>query len=914
MKSILQPDSAGDAGGAAAAGERRARPQSARPPTTGAPGPPVPSGPPAKYRPPFWDSKRFGEPYGAWAAGAAPKKPQRQVPLAGAGQPAPAPPVEAKRRPHTPVDLGNRVQELEDIMRKRLKKIRTVACTEKMHLQQAFSKVDLRGTKRVSVEQFIKAWARLELKPSPTIEETKAIFNKYGQDRNGQLPWEVFVQALLVGRSRLVGMSGDVRKGAFVAGEPASHIGKILYPPCRKGVFPPTGWRAEHALRSAEPPDARLTLEFVYGYGGLSNLSNNLWYTAFGEVAYYSAGVGILYNQTEHTQRFFLGHDDDIKCVAISPDRTLIASGQVGHRPICCVWGAEKCDERARLVHPEVRGVIAVEFSSDARTLVTVGSDNNHSVFVWNWETCTILAELKGCNGLPPQVYGVRWRPDADGEFLTYGVNHIKWWNRTGGKSKGTWVQTVGNFGKEGQHTVMSAVYLANGRVLTGTPGGQICVWKDAKLIRTVRAHSTGAPVTRPDGSQTFGGVRCLKLRSDGKVLLSGGADGFIIRWDVSSGDLKDGAVLQAIAMKSPYAAASPPMFRGLDSRPGSDVFIAGTARCDIWEVDESPEVIIPGHSADLYCIAWHPLKPNIFASAAETNRLCLWDAANRQQLRAVALGAVKLRSAAFSPDGTLLAAGCKNGGVHVVDAETLQPLHWVKTFETAVDDIRFCPNSRFLAAASHDTFIDIFSVDEDFARIGRCSGHSATVTHIDWSADGSILATNSGAYEILYFNSHGRQVKQNQRDTDWDTYTCILGFPVMGIWPDGADGTDINAVDRSHGGRHVVAADDYGGVRLFNYPCVVQDAPCQIAKGHSSHVMCARFSADDRWVLSAGGHDRAIFQWRFAPAPAPKKASQPPWAPPAEGEAPPAQERRGKAKAAWGTPPAARAANVRLG
>lgn len=39
-----------------------------------------------------------------------------------------------------------------------------------------------------------------------------------------------------------------------------------------------------------------------------------------------------------------------------------------------------------------------------------------------------------------------------------------------------------------------------------------------------------------------YGGVRCLVLESD-RILLSGGADGYVIKWDVSSGDL--GAALQ---------------------------------------------------------------------------------------------------------------------------------------------------------------------------------------------------------------------------------------------------------------------------------------------------------------------------------------------------------------------------------
>ena len=35
-------------------------------------------------------------------------------------------------------------------------------------------------------------------------------------------------------------------------------------------------------------------------------------------------------------------------------------------------------------------------------------------------------------------------------------------------------------------------------------------------------------------------------------------------------------------------------------------------------------------------------------------------------------------------------------------------------------------------------------------------------------------------------------------------------------------------------------------------------------ARGHSSHVMNVRFSHDDAFLLSVGGQDRAILQWKL--------------------------------------------------
>eukprot|EP00959_Pyramimonas_sp_CCMP1952_P319606 6687540-Pyramimonas_sp.AAC.1 len=84
-----------------------------------------------------------------------------------------------------------------------------------------------------------------------------------------------------------------------------------------------------------------------------------------------------------------------------------------------------------------------------------------------------------------------------------------------------------------------------------------------------------------------------------------------------------------------------------------------------------------------------------------------------------------------------------------------------------------------------------------------------------------------------------------------------------MGIWPPGADGTDINALDRARSREFVVTADDRGLVKIFNYPCVMKDPGVREYRGHCSHVMNIRVSFDSRRVVSVGGKDCAALQWR---------------------------------------------------
>ena len=58
-------------------------------------------------------------------------------------------------------------------------------------------------------------------------------------------------------------------------------------------------------------PSAQLRLNWVYGYRG-HQCRNNLYYTNKEEVVYFVAGVGVVYSPKSHTQKYFLGHNDDI--------------------------------------------------------------------------------------------------------------------------------------------------------------------------------------------------------------------------------------------------------------------------------------------------------------------------------------------------------------------------------------------------------------------------------------------------------------------------------------------------------------------------------------------------------------------------------------------------------------------------
>ncbi len=47
-----------------------------------------------------------------------------------------------------------------------------------------------------------------------------------------------------------------------------------------------------------------------------------------------------------------------------------------------------------------------------------------------------------------------------------------------------------------------------------------------------------------------------------------------------------------------------------------------------------------------------------------------------------------------------------------------------------------------------------------------------------------------------------------------------FISIYFAGMWPEGADGTDINTCIRSHGAEYLVNGDDSGSLNIFTYPC----------------------------------------------------------------------------------------------
>ncbi|KAM9251657.1 echinoderm microtubule-associated protein-like 3 [Cariama cristata] len=634
-------------------------------------------------------------------------------------------------------------------------------------------------------------------------------------------------------------------------------------------MYVPSGLGPYGGLRAELPPE-RLQLDWVYGYRGRDSRSN-LHVLASGELVYFIACVVILLHVPRRRQRHYLRHSDCVRCLAVHPDRLRVATGQAAGvdkdgkplQPIVHIW-----DSATLLTLQQIglgtfeRGVGSIAFSTadQGAFLCVVDDSNEHMMSVWDCARGTKQAEVKSTN---ESVLTVEFNPQDSGSIITSGKSHVYFWTWSGT----TLTKKQGIFGKyKKPKFIQCFIFDAAGDVLTGDSEGNILTW--TRAAGDGRTPGKGGKETYQIGQQTRaheGSIFALCRRRDGTVLSGGGKDRRVVCWSATL------TLLRETELPERFGAV-----RTIAEGPGDELLV-GTTRNALLRgtLAAGFTPIVQGHTDEVWGLATHP-SSCLFLTCGHDRQLCLWDGQEHALAWSLALEDTGL-CADFHPGGQVVAVGLLTGRWLVLDTATQQPLAGGSDGNEQLSVVRFSPDGSFLAIGSHDNFIYIYSVAEGgrkYTRFGRCMGHSSFITHLDWSKDGRFIMSNSGDYEILYWDiAGGCKLLRNRfesRDREWASYTCVLGFHVFGVWPDGSDGTDINSLCRSHHERLVAVADDFCKVHLFQYPCARPKAPSHVYGGHGSHVTNVRFTHDDGHLISLGGKDTSVFQWRVLGGPPP--------------------------------------------
>mmetsp|Transcript_15355 Transcript_15355/g.25364 ORF Transcript_15355/g.25364 Transcript_15355/m.25364 type:complete len:781 (-) Transcript_15355:715-3057(-) len=617
-------------------------------------------------------------------------------------------------------------------------------------------------------------------------------------------------------------------------------------------VWPPTGWTPPDDLNT--PPTSNLQLEYVYGYRG-KDMNDNVFWLPDGRIVFFTAAVGVIYDPKTNVQEFLLGHTDDIISLAVHPGGGFVATGQIDpkgktDKPFFAVWDLATKQQVGSGKNFHDHGIVQLNFNKDGERVFSCGGEpNDHMVALWNWRDGTLLCSAKSG---PDKILASAASP-TDDIFVTSGSKAIFFWSvDENGKAL---TKKKGIFGKRAEPEDITALAFApDGSLIAGSlKTGTISVWdtKKGELKAAFRDGHAGAVY----GVRAFSGG-----------VLSAGRDGKLSIWTTQTkGDLSTLKLHASIQTKHDFKALHVTEEDRIN-------FVLGTVTNKIVHMStdknfesRQEKVVLDSHFAELWGLAIG--SGDLFVTAGDDKIVRVWNASDRRLLAVLHLPS-QGRCAAFSPDGAHIAVGTKAGELVVLKTSDWSSIYKRKERKSDIMDIKYSADGALLAIASHDNFIDLFD-GKTYKKLAVCKGHSSFVTHIDFSADGAYLQSNSGDYELLFWETAtGKQVANPStlRDVKWLTFTCVLGWPVSGVWPPDSDGTDVNAVSRSNSEQLVVIGTDDGLVNLSRFPSLSpglnQSAPVLSFVGHSSHVTNARFTADDKRVISVGGNDNAVFQW----------------------------------------------------
>ena len=193
------------------------------------------------------------------------------------------------------------------------------------------------------------------------------------------------------------------------------------------------------------------------------------------------------------------------------------------------------------------------------------------------------------------------------------------------------------------------------------------------------------------------------------------------------------------------------------------------------------------------------------------------------------------VESVAFSPNGTLIASGRKDGTVVLLDIATGN----ATTLEGHTDWVSSVAFSRqgVLASGSLDRTIKLWNVQTG-TRTDTFEARRGNVLSIAFSPDGTILASGLGDGTILLWDIATENATPLEKHTD-----------------------DVRSVAFSPDGTILASGSDDNTIKLWN---VQTRTNTTTFEGHTDHVNSVSLSQDEdeRLLLSSGSLDGTVLLW----------------------------------------------------
>ncbi|MDZ8104668.1 MAG: WD40 repeat domain-containing protein [Nostoc sp. DedQUE12a] len=455
------------------------------------------------------------------------------------------------------------------------------------------------------------------------------------------------------------------------------------------------------------------------------------------------------------TAQFLLGHEQEVNCLAFSPDGKFIVSGSIDG--ILCLWDLQgNLISQPWQAHEE--GIIAVAFSSNSDSIVSVGFDG--TVCLWDLQANAITQPWRGHK---EGIISVAFSPNGDCIVSVGFDGMVCLWDLQGNAITQPW--------HKHEAKIICVAFSPDSKfIISGSSDSTVRLWD-------IQGNPIGQPWRGHEGR-----VNSVAFSPDGKFIVSGSCDRTIRLWDIDGNPITQ-----------PWRGHEGQV-NSLAFSPNSKLIISGgdkTVR--LWELDQILQDRVIGRSQRKYenwvnSVAFSP-DGKLIVSASNDSTVRLWDIDGNPIAQPWRGHEKEVNSVAFSPDGKLIVSASNDSTVRLWDIEGNPIGQPWRGHEKEVNSVAFSPDGKWIISASNDSTVRLWDIDGN--PIGQpWRGHEKEVNCVAFSPDGQWIVSASNDSTVRLWDSNGNPIGQPWRGHKYWVNSAVFSLDGKLIASGSLDGT----------------------------------------------------------------------------------------------------------------------------
>ncbi|KAK2583706.1 hypothetical protein KPH14_009627 [Odynerus spinipes] len=542
-------------------------------------------------------------------------------------------------------------------------------------------------------------------------------------------------------------------------------------------------------------PAYDIKLERVLGVTVSSNAALDC--DATSELVAYPAGCTVvLFNPRRNTQAHVLNAcRKTVTSLALAGDGRLLATGECGHMPNVRVWDISDPHNAVQIAEfsGHKYGINCVAFSPSNKYVVSVGSQHDMIVNVWDWKNNVKVAS----NKVSSKVKAVCFAENGN-YFVTVGNRHVKFWYLEYSRSA-KYKEPVPLMGRSailGEQRNNDFVDVACGRgemadsTYAITKTGLLCEFNNRRLLdKWVELRTSSANCMAVGDKYIFIGcaegiVRCFSPSTLQFITT-------LPRTHYLGVDVAQGLSISHMSQHPANARYPDAIALAFDEQNHKLTCVYNDHSIYVWDVRDIRRVgkshSFLYHSACIWGVEMYPtgtdsiaaMPPGSFITCSSDDTIRVWNlekdvlssdtlykrniyssellkvlyvdpeltylkdldlaaAGSTEKSDASYDGRNGVRSIRVSPDGKHLASGDRSGNIRIHDVSTLEELCLIEAHDAEVLCLEYSRFSRYsvetprlLASASRDRLIHVFNVDQGYNFSQTLDDHSSSITAV---------------------------------------------------------------------------------------------------------------------------------------------------------------------------------------